>query len=49
MGVHMITMVESGRVGNQIFQYLGLRSVAAPGEKIILFGLILQDLKLYQV
>ena len=38
MGVQMITMVESGRLGNQIFQYLALRSVAAPGEKIILFG-----------
>lgn len=31
-------MVEAGRLGNQIFQYVGLRSVARPRENIVLFG-----------
>lgn len=31
-------MVESGRLGNQVFQYLALRSVAAGGESIVLLG-----------
>lgn len=34
----MIVMVESGRLGNQIFQYLALRSVASPRERIVLLG-----------
>ncbi|MDO9484501.1 MAG: alpha-1,2-fucosyltransferase [Actinomycetota bacterium] len=34
----MIVMVEQGRLGNQIFQYLALRSVARPGERIQLMG-----------
>ena len=31
-------MVESGRLGNQLFQYLALRSVAKSNERIVLFG-----------
>ena len=34
----MIVMVEAGRLGNQIFQYVGLRSVTRPRENIVLFG-----------
>ncbi|MDP2287422.1 MAG: alpha-1,2-fucosyltransferase [Actinomycetota bacterium] len=34
----MIVMVEQGRLGNQIFQYLALRSVARPHEKVRLMG-----------
>jgi hypothetical protein len=34
----MIVMVESGRLGNQIFQFLALKEVARPGERLVLFG-----------
>lgn len=34
----MIIMIESGRLGNQVFQYLALRSCARAGEGIQLFG-----------
>ena len=34
----MIAMVESGRLGNQVFQYAALRSVAMPGETVLLLG-----------
>ena len=34
----MIVMVEAGRLGNQIFQYVGLRSVTRPRENIMLLG-----------
>ena len=34
----MILMVEAGRLGNQIYQYVGLRSVTRPRENIMLFG-----------
>ena len=34
----MIAMVESGRLGNQIFQYLALKSAAKPNESLLLFG-----------
>ncbi len=38
MAAFVIVMVESGRLGNQVFQYLALRSVAAPKERITLLG-----------
>jgi hypothetical protein len=38
MAADMIAMVESGRLGNQVFQYLALRSVAQPRERLVLFG-----------
>ena len=31
-------MVESGRLGNQLFQYLALRSVSSPRERLVLLG-----------
>ena len=31
-------MVEAGGLDNQIFQYVGLRSVTRPHENIMLFG-----------
>ncbi len=34
----MILMIETGRLGNQIFQYVGLRSATRPRESIMLFG-----------
>ena len=34
----MIAMVESGRIGNQIFQYAALRAVARPREPLLLLG-----------
>ena len=34
----MIAMVESGRLGNQIFQYAALRAVAKPRESLLLLG-----------
>lgn len=34
----MIVMVEDGRLGNQLFQYLALASLRRPGERIVLFG-----------
>ena len=34
----MLTMVEEGQLGNQLFQYAALRSEARPGERLILFG-----------
>jgi hypothetical protein len=34
----MIIMIESGRLGNQIFQYLALRSCVRMNERIRLFG-----------
>lgn len=34
----MIVMVESGRLGNQLFQYLALTSVARADERIVLIG-----------
>ena len=34
----MILMVEAGGLGNQMFQYVGLRSVTRPRENIVLFG-----------
>lgn len=34
----MLVMVESGQLGNEIFQYVALRSTARKGERILLFG-----------
>jgi hypothetical protein len=34
----MIVMIESGRLGNQVFQYLALRHCARAGERIWLLG-----------
>jgi len=34
----MILFKENGRLGNQIFQYCGLRTIAKPGETLCLFG-----------
>ena len=34
----MILMVEAGGLGDQISQYVGLRSVTRPRENIMLFG-----------
>jgi hypothetical protein len=34
----MITMIESGSLGNQIFQYLALEGIRKPNERMLLFG-----------
>lgn len=34
----MIAMVQQGRLGNQVFQYLGLRAAGRPGERLLLLG-----------
>ena len=34
----MIVFLESGRLGNQLFQYAALRTLARPGERVVLVG-----------
>ncbi len=34
----MIVFIASGRLGNQIFQYFGLRSICQPNERLVLYG-----------
>lgn len=34
----MICFIESGRLGNQLFQYAALRTLANPGERVVLIG-----------
>lgn len=34
----MIVMVQAGRLGNQVFQYVALRQVARPRERLVLVG-----------
>lgn len=34
----MIFFAESGRLGNQLFQYAALRSIKKPGERLVLLG-----------
>lgn len=34
----MMVMVQAGRLGNQIFQYVSLRQVARPRERVVLLG-----------